>query len=256
MLKISKTWEMKNMQQFKRLGGDRRVGKFTEWNKNDENYCIYCGDVAETRDHVPSKAFMIEPYPDNLPTISACEPCNNGFSFDESYVASYINVFRRKLDPRFFNEKIDKALKRDRKLKELLDSQINTVEQEIYYSFDKDKFQNIIIKLAKGHAGFEFDYVDVDGVTTLWYDWKFNLNAKQIESFNMIPSVDIMPEVGSRVFNRIESGLNFQNGESSIYLNWIDVQKGIYRYLVYFDEDHNISVKISICEFLFCIISF
>ena len=64
------------MQQFKRLGGDRRVGKFTEWNKNDENYCIYCGDVAETRDHVPSKAFMIEPYPDNLPTISACAPCN------------------------------------------------------------------------------------------------------------------------------------------------------------------------------------
>ena len=94
-----------------------------------------------------------------------------------------------------------------------MDSQINTVEQEIYYSFDKDKFQNIIIKLAKGHAGFEFDYVDVDGVTTLWYDWKFNLNAKQIESFNMIPSVDIMPEVGSRVVNRIESGLNFYSDQ-------------------------------------------
>ena len=242
------------MQQFKRLGGDKRIGKFTEWNKSDENYCIYCGDVAETRDHVPSKTFLLEPYPDNLPTISACERCNNGFSSDESYVASYINVLREKLDPKFCNEKTYKALKRDRRLKDLLDSQINIVDQKIHFSFDKGKFENVIIKLAKGHAGFEFDHIDLDGVPTLWYDWKFNLDENEIGNFNRIPSLDIMPEAGARVSNRIVVGTNPENGESIIFLDWVDVQQGIYRYLVYFDEDYNISVKICICELLFCII--
>ena len=29
--------------------------------------CIYCGGIAKTRDHVPSKAFLDKPYPENIP---------------------------------------------------------------------------------------------------------------------------------------------------------------------------------------------
>lgn len=46
--------------------------------------CVYCGGEPSTRDHVPSKVFLDEPYPENnLPVVPACETCNNSFSLDE-----------------------------------------------------------------------------------------------------------------------------------------------------------------------------
>lgn len=42
--------------------------------------CIYCNQrVADTRDHIPPKSVILEPYPPNLPTVPACAKCNHGF---------------------------------------------------------------------------------------------------------------------------------------------------------------------------------
>src|SRR5215212_9888063 len=49
--------------------------------------CVYCGGVPSTRDHVPSKVLLDEPFPANLPVVPACQDCNNGFSSDEQYLA-------------------------------------------------------------------------------------------------------------------------------------------------------------------------
>jgi hypothetical protein len=38
--------------------------------------CVYCGRVTETRDHVPSRVLLDEPYPDNLPVVPSREACN------------------------------------------------------------------------------------------------------------------------------------------------------------------------------------
>lgn len=244
------------MRQYKRLGGDKRIGKYTEWDRRNENYCIYCEDFAETRDHLPSKIFLLEPYPSNLPTIPACNSCNNGFFTDEPYVASYINIFREKLDSNFHNEKVQKTLKHDRKLKELLDSQIAIVDDKIHFYFDKDRFENIIIKLAKGLAAYDFDYLALDSEPTLEYGWSFDLDDNDIEKFNNIPPLEIISEAGSRVLNRIIVASNPIDGETILFLDWEEVQEGMYRYLVAFDEDSNIIVKLSICELLFCVIKF
>jgi hypothetical protein len=49
--------------------------------------CVYCGQVADTRDHVPPKALLRKPFPDNLITVPACARCNKewGSNFDDKF---------------------------------------------------------------------------------------------------------------------------------------------------------------------------
>src|SRR5690349_5967316 len=55
-----------------------------------KGFCVYCGGPEETRDHVPSKVLLDEPYPTPLPVVPACERCNGSFSLDEEYLACFI----------------------------------------------------------------------------------------------------------------------------------------------------------------------
>ena len=55
-----------------------------------EGWCVYCGGPDETRDHVPCRFLLDEPYPDNLPVLPSCRRCNNSLSADEEYVGCLI----------------------------------------------------------------------------------------------------------------------------------------------------------------------
>jgi hypothetical protein len=46
---------------------------------------VYCGNPANTRDHVPPKLIYTKPFPDNLPTVPCCDSCNGAWSKDEQY---------------------------------------------------------------------------------------------------------------------------------------------------------------------------
>lgn len=67
------------MEQLRNLGDARQT-----------DFCVYCGGVTETRDHVPSKVFLDKPYPTNIPVVPACQSCNRNISRDEEYVACLI----------------------------------------------------------------------------------------------------------------------------------------------------------------------
>jgi hypothetical protein len=67
------------MRQIKDFADDRNKAR-----------CVYCGGLDETRDHVPSRVFLDEPLPENLPVVPACIACNNSFSRDEEYLACLI----------------------------------------------------------------------------------------------------------------------------------------------------------------------
>lgn len=69
------------MNQLKDLADDRLI-----------DGCTYCGGLAETRDHVPSRFLLEPPYPENLPVVGCCEECNRGFSKDEEYVVCLIEA--------------------------------------------------------------------------------------------------------------------------------------------------------------------
>ena len=56
--------------------------------------CVYCSGSTETRDHIPSRVLLDEPYPENLLVIPACGSCNESFSLDEEYVACLVECAR------------------------------------------------------------------------------------------------------------------------------------------------------------------
>src|SRR5438270_5581678 len=56
--------------------------------------CIHCARATETRDHVPSRILLDEPYPENLPVLPSCAQCNAGLSLDEEYFACLVECAR------------------------------------------------------------------------------------------------------------------------------------------------------------------
>lgn len=59
------------------------------------NVCAYCGDHADTEDHVPSKCFLDSPLPSELPVVPCCHHCNEQFSHDEEYVSCMIDCMKQ-----------------------------------------------------------------------------------------------------------------------------------------------------------------
>lgn len=243
------------MEQRKRPGGDGGLGYYTSWEKSKGNGCIYCGKPATTREHVPSKAFLVEPYPENLSTIPACFECNNGYSEDEKYVACFLDVLKSHiyLDYKLQKE-TDSRLSKDEKLKSILNEQIRTEDGKVFIRPDNQRIQRILLKLAKGHAGFELDYVNFDNTETqIWYEFIFNMSENDLYEFNSIPTYQVYPEVGSRGMYIIQ---NIVTGDAQTFANWMDVQDGQYRYQVSYNDNGSISVKIVILELLYCEVNF
>lgn len=245
------------MKQFKRMGGDDKLGHYTEWERNSVNGCIYCGSRADTREHTPSKAFLTEPFPDNLPTVPACFKCNNGFSFDEDYVACYLDVLKSTVYSGYsIKGKVDERLQKQPTLNALIKKQIELKNGKVKFHYDESRFINVLIKLARSHAGYEFDYVNFDYDPDIWYDFRFRMSEEQIKEFNSIAVIDKMPDLGARVYNRLcivddpETGKILQTFLEPVY-----VQEGEYRYNVYFDNE-DICVKIVIGEILYCVVRF
>jgi hypothetical protein len=56
--------------------------------------CAYCNRPADTRDHIPAKAFLCKPFPTNLQVVPSCKECNNVLSKDEAYLAYLIEYLK------------------------------------------------------------------------------------------------------------------------------------------------------------------
>ena len=246
------------MEQRKRPVGSDGLGYYTSWDKSKENGCIYCGKPATTREHVPSKAFLVEPYPVNLATIPACFECNNGFSNDEEYVACFLDVLKESIYQGYSRSSATvQRLEKNTNLKKLLVEQIKVTDDAVQYAFDETRFQRILIKLAKGHAGFEFDNINFDDSDIqISYDFIFNLSEADIDSFEEIPQTNLFPEVGSRGCVTPYIVQNISTGESSAFMFWNDVQENQYRYQVSYNSSGGICVKIVIYELLYCRVDF
>ena len=66
--------------------------------------CSHCGAAPDreqmSSDHVPSKALLNRPLPDNPPVVPICGPCNASFSKDEEYLSVFlaaVSCHRRRL---------------------------------------------------------------------------------------------------------------------------------------------------------------
>lgn len=59
------------------FNGDSVLIPHVTFSRKGVHYCIYCGNVSDTREHVPSKVFLSKPYPDDLPVLPLYKRCNN-----------------------------------------------------------------------------------------------------------------------------------------------------------------------------------
>lgn len=119
-----------------------------------KEYCCYCGQVAESRDHIPSKNLLEKPYPKNLLTIPSCTKCNQSFSLDEEY---FLNVLVEiSTNPNLLAKKEDggsiyKARKRSKNLNDrIINSLVQAEDGRIYFKPEEQRIKRVIEKNALG----------------------------------------------------------------------------------------------------------
>lgn len=205
-------------------------------------YCACCGGVPESRDHVPSKVLLDEPYPDNLHAVPVCKPCNHGLSLDEEYMACVIECAR--LGARNPEQVERPKIRRILTDKPWLAAMIAASKIErsggIMYAVDHARVARVVVKLARGHAFFDLSESHTEQPAHVAIMPICLLDREARERFESPSTPSVWPEVGSRKFLTILEG-NMAEG-------WIHVQPGRYRYLV--GVDAGMFVRMVLSDYL------
>lgn len=226
--------------------------------------CLYCGAEANTREHVPSKILLMKPFPSNLPVMPACFDCNNSFSLDEEYFTCVLGcIIDETTDPELIkNSRVSKILKRKPALRNQIESSKKSDRGKVTFSLDNKRFENIIRKLAVGHAAFEFSLLFREEPLKLTWRFLSSFTEEEKEQFCDFQVVDSIVEIGSRNQQRLkvlEAVLQSPSGEAiktGIVINeWVEVQPDIYKYHASFLNE-KIIVKIVMFDFFACEVIF
>lgn len=118
-------------------------------------YCIYCGERASTRDHVPPKFLLERPLPTNLRTVPSCVRCNHNASLDEQYFLVLLGqvspspAIAAKNSP---GGVIDRTLTRSPALEERLLQSLGVDEESgsIFIQPETERVNRIVKKIATG----------------------------------------------------------------------------------------------------------
>lgn len=112
--------------------------------------CVFCGQPADTREHVIPRCFLDKPYPENLPTLASCKKCNNSFSKDEEYVMYTVDYLKSVefCDGEFSRIKPQKTFLHNDNLELLMMDSIAVDENGAYFRMDCDRFDRVLKKIA------------------------------------------------------------------------------------------------------------
>lgn len=204
--------------------------------ERNKAWCIYChewiGSVETNRDHVPTKALLVKPYPENLPTVEVCTACNQSFSDSEEYLIGFLGaVVSGSTDPEEqVHSSASRALAGNARLRREIEGarthyETRGGETKTLWQPDTKRVEEVIVKNARGHAYFEYgepisEKPDVIGITPLEL-----LSEEDRASFEDVDQGGVWPEVGSRMLTRAVEGHDLKNG-------WVVVQNDVYRYSV------------------------
>jgi len=219
----------------------------------DERYagaCVYCGSIPETRDHVPSKVLLDNPYPSDLPVVGCCSACNSSFSLDEQYVACFIEcvICGSAEDCDLRRTKIQRILNHNESLRSRIINSRKDGLGVIYWEPELDRFQNVILKLARGHAAYELYPLIGDPLSINLMPLQL-LNEEQRYNFECLSYNDfgIWPEIGTRLFMR---AWGKPPDKFDRVGDWIIVQPERYRYAV--SESEGVLIRMVLSEYLAC----
>jgi hypothetical protein len=149
------------MNQIQNYGDERNQG-----------WCVYCGGSKETRDHVPSRILLDEPYPANLPVVAACRRCNVSFSLDEEYVACLLEcVVTGAAEPQQIpRTKISRILTSKPELATRIEGAKKVLGGRTVFRPEADRVRKVLLKLARGHAAFELNEPQLDEPVAVFFE--------------------------------------------------------------------------------------
>lgn len=207
-------------------------------------FCVFCGGETGTRDHCPSRVFLDEPYPDNLPVVPSCSTCNSSFSADEEYLACLVScVIAGSTDPdKLPREKIRRILRDKPSLRALIEKTRSVSNGAIAFTPDVNRVITVATKLAQGHAFYELHETYLYAPDKINFIPLSDMGANQRDVFEFPKPSNVWPEVGSRAMQRLVTGIDLT------YAGWINVQSGRYRF--YTSVDGCIDVRFVIHEYL------
>ena len=231
-------------------------------------WCIHCdaaiADVQANRDHVPSKSLLSKELrkkgakydqgcgapEDYLPQVVICRQCNSGFSPDETYLLCVLHAIHAGSlypDPMTYpaaanvlrsNRDIVRGLKATPGGQLFL---FDNLQPFTLYP-DAERVARAILKNARGHAYHELGEPPLGMPVHVSFVPLQSMGADDRATFEDIGgSLDVWPEVGSRMTLRVVNGASFAGG-------WIEVEKGRYRYAI--DWSSGITVRTVIWEYL------
>lgn len=212
------------------------------------NFCAYCGNLAETEDHVPSRCFLDKPYPEDMPVVPCCSKCNHNFSVDEEYVSCLIDCMKANtvIPSEVPREKTRNTLLHSPKLQERIASQKREFGGMTIYDFEKERFEKVIRKLAFGHLAYENDTISWDSTYNISMWLLPEMSDSQKKTFFQKYNGVLLPEVSSHGLEHVVL-CSMDNDDNSFSSPWITVQEGRYAYCVSPDSDR---VKFIIADFL------
>jgi len=211
---------------------------------------VYCGGAVETRDHVPSRVLLDEPYPSNLPVVPACGTCNQGFSLDEEYLACLVEcvICGSSAPNDITRPKVRRILAERSALAARLAAACMEMDSTTRFGVEDDRVRKVVLKLARGHAAFELHAPHFDDPSEIVTVPMQAMSVEARSAFERHPGISSLafwPEVGSRAMQRL-IGI----GETSA-TGWITAQEGRYRYLAA-STDQGIVVRAVLSEYLAC----
>lgn len=239
--------------------GDNRLRHKIIYDKKSYSDCIYCGEEANTREHIPSKVFLSRPFPENLAIVPACSNCNNSFSNDELFLSLLIE--RLKCRSFTVNYAVSEDMESRQNQNERLVNDIDEAIENGRLDELENKILRILHKLAIGHAVYELaeGYCIKDGKIS--YSFVDRMSLEEVDDFTLPYNItnEPLPEVGNRVFDRIlilelQSEALVDSEERVlvplILLDWVDVQDEKYTYTCYKFGDY-IEVKMIINDYMY-----
>ena len=223
--------------------------------ERQKSWCIHCGasisGVGTNKDHVPSKVLLRKPYPKDLPVVTTCTTCNNGFSADEEYLFLFLHcALVGSTDPGWHTDsKVVHALWRHEKLRSRIErskTEYRTVggKTGCVWKPEMERVERVVVKNARNHVFYEYGepmLINPERVWTRPLTW---MTATQSEEFNTVDrggDLGLCFEVGSRMLTRILTGKDMCGG-------WVVVQDEVYRFLV--EQCSGILVKSVLLEYL------
>lgn len=210
--------------------------------------CIYCGEIAQTREHCPPRSFFPEhDFPNNLHVLPACEKCNKGFSQDEEIVRDYLNCIYE----RFCNKESEKEYS------SLINEYVEVTEKN---KWPVQSAERIFSKVAQGLSIYELsdcfgDYGWNSKVTD--FVCKHWLSQMDWEKLKTPIVLDIVPELGTRASSEVYLiQVKAENVDAYVYaIVWINLKENVFSYIAWMQGDV-IKVRMILRDFFYVEVAF